>query len=108
MVQLLKKKSAQLALDKPMKLKEFIKLLPDEIQPTIEPGNITYIENGNYIASWTPVSESYCNVTATWDSLEYVIDLTDTEGRTVRQIGTLNILERRALKRKEKEIEANK
>lgn len=90
-----------------MKIKEFIKLLPDELQPTIGPENITYMESDNYVASWTPVADTYVNVTATWDSLEYIVDLTDTEGRTVRQIGTLNILERRAQKRKENNVEAS-
>lgn len=88
-----------------MKLKEFIKLLPEEIQPTIEPGNVSYIEGDTYVASWRPVSESYNNVSASWDSLEYIIELTDTEGKTLRQIGTLNMLERKAQKRKENKVE---
>ena len=88
-----------------MRLRQFIELLPEELQPTIEPGNVSYLEGDTYLASWQPVSESYDNVSASWDSLEYIIELTDIEGKTLRQIGTLNMLERKAQKRKENKVE---
>ncbi len=84
-----------------MKFKDLVKILPEDLQPTISPDNVVVVSEEFNEASWVPVSPDIELVTIQWDDIEYLMEINLASGKGARQIGTLNLLEYKAKKRKE-------
>lgn len=84
-------------------IKELVKILPEELQPSIAFDNVIIDVDNHKKASWNPYDEKISRVCIEWDDVEYKLELEFASGKAATQVGTINMLERGYKKRKELE-----